>query len=292
MKLFQKLSFIAIIALIFTSCGNSKQRSSNSANRKKITIAFVNWSECIANTHLAKVALEAHGYQVDLINADVAPVFEAVANGDADVFMELWEPVTHKPYMDKFGDKVEQLGTIYKDGRLALVVPEYVTIDSINQLNKYKDKFGGKIIGINPGAGIMRITNQVIKDYGLNYQLITSSEAGMLAALKKAYDQKEWIVTTGWKPHTMFAKWNLKILKDPKKVMGDAETISIIATKGWAAKNPVAAAFFSNFKMNDDLLGTLMFQVEAAPGKEDEAAKKWYEAHEKLVDGWFRKQAN
>ncbi|GET34450.1 glycine/betaine ABC transporter [Prolixibacter bellariivorans] len=292
MNLLRKLTIISAVALMLTSCGGSKKKNSEKGAQKKITIAMVNWSECIADTHLAKVALEAHGYKVDLVNADVAPVFAAVAKGDANVFMEVWGPITHKPYLDKFGDKIEKLGTIYKDGRLGLVVPDYVTIDSINQLNEYKDKFDGKIIGINPGAGIMKITQNVIKDYNLDYELVTSSEAGMLASLKKAYDKKEWVVVTGWKPHTMFAKWKLKILKDPKKVMGNAESISTYATKGWAAKNPEAATFFSNFKMNDDLLGSLMLAVEAAPGKEDQAAQKWYEDHKELVDGWFKKQAN
>ena len=292
MNLLRKLTIIFAAALMLTSCGGSKKKNSEKGAQKKVTIAMVNWAECIADTHLAKVALEDHGYKVDLINADVAPVFAAIAKGDANVFMEVWSPITHKPYLDKFGDKIEKLGTIYTDGRLGLVVPQYVTIDSINQLNEYKDKFDGKIIGINPGAGIMKITQKVIKDYGLNYELVTSSEAGMLASLKKAYDKKEWIVVTGWKPHTMFAKYKLKILKDPKKVMGEAENISTYATKGWAAKNPEAATFFSNFKMNDKLLGSLMLAVEAAPGKEDQAAQKWYDQHKQLVDSWFKKQDN
>jgi glycine betaine/proline transport system substrate-binding protein len=279
-------TFIIVAGLLFNACSGGTKKA---ANNKQVTIAMVNWIECIANTNLAKAVLEEKGYEVKLINADVAPVFAAVAKGNADLFMEVWEPITHKPYLEKFGNQVEHIGTIYNEGRLGLVVPSYVTINSIDELNNVKNKFQGKIIGINPGAGIMSITESVIKDYSLDYELVASSEAGMLASLKKAYDKQDWVVVTGWKPHTMFARYDLKILEDPRKTMGEAETISVIATKGWAASNPELVTFFKNFKMNDDLLGSLMLAVEAAPGQEAEAAQNWYHEHRELVDNWFNK---
>ncbi len=283
----KKLTLFAVVfaaSVLFNACSGGKKKAED---KKQVTIAMVNWIECIANTNLAKAVLEEKGYDVKLINADVAPVFAAVAKGNADLFMEVWEPITHKPYIEKFGDQVEHIGTIYTEGLLGLVVPSYVTVNSIDELNSVKDKFQGKIIGINPGAGIMNITKDVIKDYDLDLELVASSEAGMLASLKKAYDKQEWVVVTGWKPHTMFARYDLKILEDPKKTMGKAETISTIATKGWAEKNPELASFFKNFKMTDDLLGSLMLAVEGNPGKESEAAKQWYHEHKELVDGWF-----
>jgi glycine betaine/proline transport system substrate-binding protein len=279
-------SLTLAFALFLNSCvGGGKKNGDN----KKLTIAMVNWIECIANTHLAKVVLEEKGYSVNLVNADVAPVFAAVAKGDADVFMEVWEPTTHKAYMEKFGAKLEKIGTLYDNGIIGLVVPSYVTINSIDELNDVKDKFDGKIIGINPGAGIMNITQTVIKDYALDYELVTSSEAGMLASLKRAYDKNEWVVVTGWKPHTKFTRYDLKILKDPKGTMGQPETISIVATKGWSKANPEIATFFKNFRLNDDQLGSLMLAIESNPGKEDESARKWYQTNKEMVDAWFNK---
>ena len=283
MRKFKFIAVVIAISFMLPACSGGKKNT----DKKKVTIAMVNWIECIANTNLAKAVLEEKGYEVKLINADVAPVFAAVARGNADVFMEVWEPVTHKPYLEKFGDQIEHIGTIYTEGRLGLVVPSYVTINSIDELNSVRDQFDGKIIGINPGAGIMNITDKVITDYKLDYELVASSEAGMLASLKRAYDKQAWIAVTGWKPHTMFARYDLKILNDPKKTMGDAETISVIATKGWAAGNPELAGFFKHFKMNDEQLGSLMLAVEANPGKEEEAAQKWYHEHQQLVDSWF-----
>ncbi|WP_372775818.1 glycine betaine ABC transporter substrate-binding protein [Mangrovibacterium sp.] len=284
MRKLRLVTFVLLGSLLFAACSGGKK---GSTEKPVVTIAMVNWIECIANTNLAKAVLEERGYEVKLVTADVAPVFAAVARGNADLFMEVWEPVTHQPYMEKFGDQVEHIGTVFEDGRIGLVVPTYVTVNSIDELAAEKDKFSGKIIGISPGAGMMGLTEQAINDYDLGLELVASSEAGMLASLKKAYDKEEWIVVTGWKPHTKFARYDLKILDDPKGIFGGAETLSTIATKGWAEKNPKLATFFKNFKMNDELLGSLMVAVEENPGQESEVATKWYHEHKELVDSWF-----
>ena len=89
-------------------------------------------------TNLAKVILEDQGYRVTLKNADIAPIFTSVASGKADVFMDAWLPVTHADYMEQYGDRLETLGTVYEHAKLGLVVPEYVTIRSIEDLNAHK----------------------------------------------------------------------------------------------------------------------------------------------------------
>ena len=61
------------------------------------------------------------------------------------------------------------------------MVPTHVTIDSIEDLNSVSDKFSGEIIGIDPGAGVMQNTEEVITGYGLEYELVASSSAGMAA---------------------------------------------------------------------------------------------------------------
>lgn len=214
---------------------------------------MVIWLECIANSHLCKVVLEEKGYKVNLINVNVGPVFTSIAKGDADVFLEVWEPVTHKVYLDKFGDQLEKVGQIYPEGVIGLVVPSYVTINSIDELNSVKEKLDGKITGVDPGAGMMGLTVDIIEEYGLDYELIPSSEAGMLASLQRAYKKKEWIVVVGWKPHTKFSRYDLKILEDPKKISGEPETISVFAQKGWSERCPELATFFGNIELDDEL---------------------------------------
>lgn len=262
---------IALMVGMIYSCAGTK-------NDKKVTIAYVNWAEGVAMTQLSKALLEKEGYTVALKNADVAPVFAAVAGGDADVFLDTWMPVTHKEYLDKFGARLEVLGTNFKNARIGFVVPEYVKINSIEELNANAALFKGKIVGIDAGAGIMNKAEAALKDYGLKMELQSASEAAMLTTLKKSIDAKQPVIITGWSPHYIFSTYKLKFLNDPKGVFGAVETIQTVANKQFVASNPKVAAFFRNFQLDDDELGTLMAALENN-SDEKTAVAEWLTAH-------------
>ena len=147
--------FIAALLFTVVSCGDS-------GKNKKISIAYANWAEGIAITNLAKAIFEDQGYDVKLLNADLAPIFTSISRKKADVFMDVWMPVTMEDYMKQYGDKLEIIGDIYDSARIGLVVPDYVTINSIEELNAEKERFSGQIVGIDAGAGIMKATDQAI----------------------------------------------------------------------------------------------------------------------------------
>lgn len=272
-KIISGILMTLTIGMIY-SCGSP-------VNDKKVTIAYVNWAEGVAMTHLSKVLLEREGYTVDLKNADVAPVFAAVAGGDADVFLDTWMPVTHKEYIDKFGAKLEMLGTNFKNARIGLVVPDYVKINSIDELNANAGMFDGKIVGIDAGAGIMNKAEAAVKDYGLKLELQSASEAAMLAILKKSIDAKQPIVITGWSPHYIFSTYKLKFLNDPKGVFGAVESIQTVANKDFVTANPQVTAFFRNFQLDDAELGSLMAAMESN-NEEKAAVEKWLTEHAEL----------
>ena len=277
---FKTLFTIFAAAILLGACGQGKGK------KKSINIAYVNWSEGIAITHLTKVVLENQGYEVKLMNADLAPVFASLSRKKADVFMDTWLPVTMKDYMDQYGDKLEELGTVYDEARIGLVVPDYVTANSIEELNKYKAKFDKKIIGIDAGAGIMRATDKAIKEYKLDFELQTSSGPAMTASLKKAIDQKEWVVVTGWTPHWMFNRFNLKILKDPKGIYGEKEQLKVIAWKGFAKENPEATEILKKIKLSNEEISSLMAEIENTETNEEDAVKGWIKENQPLVDSW------
>lgn len=270
-----------------TGCGKKE-----TAEPKVVRLVYVNWAEGIAMTNLAKAILEDKmGYTVETQVADVGPVYTSVASGDKDAFLDGWLPVTHASYMEEYGDKVVDLGTNYDGARIGVVVPAYVTIDSITQMNANKDKFKGEIIGIDAGAGIMKATDKAIADYGLDFKLVPSSGPAMTAALKNVIDKNEWVAVTGWKPHWKFARWDLKFLEDPEGVYGKVENIHTIARKDLATDMPDVAAFLKAFHMNDQTLGDLMGKIAEA-GKADpvDVAREWMNAHPDVVAAWLPKK--
>lgn len=279
MNRFKLLIIVMISVLTLASCGGEK-------NENLIKLTYVNWAEGIAMTNVARAVLEESGYEVKMQNADTAPVFASLSKGTADAFLDVWMPVTHRDYMTQYGDALEVLGDNYQEARIGLVVPAYVDINSIEELNTYKDKFKGEIVGIDAGAGIMKAAEKAVSEYGLDFRLLTSSGAAMTATLKKAIDKGDWVVVTGWTPHWKFSRFELKMLDDPKGIFGDAEKIQTVARKGFSEEHPFVAEFLSNMKYTNEQISSLMAMIEDAPS-ELQGAKQWIDVNRDLVDSWI-----
>lgn len=275
--------FLVIVMLTFSvsSCNNSGKKKGKSEDEKKVSIFYPNWSEGIAFTYLSKVALEANGFEVELTNLAPGMIYGELSkdNSKGDVFLDAWLPNTHKDYWAHYGDKLVKLGESFSEGTTGLVVPAYVTINSIEELNANKDKFNGKIIGIGAGAGIHANTLKAIDAYKLDFEQITSSGPAMVASLEKAIKKKEWIAVTGWKPHFKWAKNDLKYLEDPKGVY-PMDVCTIISRRGFEKDKPKAATFFKNFKLEEAQLYELMTAI--TNNGEEAGAKKWYETNKVL----------
>ena len=279
MRKIKQLLLILLIIVSFVSCEALKKEN-------QIRLAYVNWAEGIAMTHVAKIVLEEQGYNVRLLNTDTAPIFASLARGNADAFLDLWMPNTHRDYMSQYGETLEILGDNFSDASIGLTVPSYVDINSIEELNEYKQKFKGEIIGIDAGSATMQITAQVIKEYNLDFQLLTSSSAGMTASLERAIRNGDWVVVTGWTPHWKFARYDLKMLDDPKKMYGESESVQTVTRKGFKDEYPFVAQFLKNMHYTNEQIGELMGMVEDS--KLDElGALEWVEANRELVNSWI-----
>lgn len=284
------VALVAVLILSFTAgCSTTTPPAGEAAKDKgTVKIGYVNWAECIAVSNLWKVMLEDQGYTVELTQLDVAPLFVGLNKGDIDVFMDSWLPITHETYWTEYKDNLEDYGIWYKEpAKIGLVVPKYVTVDSIDQMKDEAAKFDSKIIGIDPGAGIMKAADRANTSYGLDFEVVQGSEPAMMVALDKAYAKNEWVAITGWSPHWMFAKYDLKYLDDPKKEFGEAEEIHTLANKEFSTKQPEVAAMLKKFAMTDSQIGSLEGLINE--GMEPlAAAKKWTADNKETVEGWIK----
>jgi len=278
-------TLVALVAFgtLFTSCAPGTQ------GEKEANLVYVNWAEGIAYTHLAQAILEEKmGYTVNITAADVGPAYTAVAQGDQDAFMETWLPVLHKDYVEQYQEDIVDLGHVYEGTQSGLVVPTYVEIDKISELNSVKENFDSQIVGIDAGAGVMKTTEQVIDQYNLDFELISSSGPAMTAALKDAIDNNEWIVVTGWRPHWMFGRWDLKFLQqDEDKMMWEEGNIHIMGRENIESDKPELAQFLKNMFFTDAQLGDLMLQVEQSEEDVSVVATEWMNNHPDLVNSWI-----
>ncbi|WP_099364522.1 glycine betaine ABC transporter substrate-binding protein [Fredinandcohnia onubensis] len=143
-----------------------------------------------------------------------------------------------------------------------------------------------EIVGIDPGAGIMKATASAIEEYGLeDWTLVEGSGAAMTASLKKAYNKEEPIIITGWTPHWKFSAFDLKYLEDPKGVYGGEENIHTIARNGLKEDLPAVYTLLDQFNWTSDDMGSVMVDINEGT-KPEEAAAKWIEENPDKVAEW------
>ncbi|MEU2611138.1 glycine betaine ABC transporter substrate-binding protein [Micromonospora sp. NPDC007271] len=284
MKRVLALAVAATLALGGAAACGEKSDGGSGTGKQKITIGYMAWDEAIAASHLWRHILEEKGYQVQLKNLEAGLVYGGLANGDIDLFLDGWLPQTHASYLEKYGDKLEKLGVWYDDASLSIAVPKYVEgVDSLEDLAATAGTFGGQVIGIEPGAGLTKATQEkVLPEYGLDgkMKLKTSSTPAMLAALDGAIAAKKPIVVTLWHPHWAYAKYELKDLADPKGTLGQAEQINTFARKGFGKDFPEVAKMLEKFKMDSEQLASLedlMFNTHK--GDEQKAVEEWLKAN-------------
>jgi len=272
--------FTLVFAIMFgfSSCAPAEE---------EIHLGYVLWDSEIASTHVVAAVLEDDlGYNVRLTSVDAGPMWTGLARGDFDAMVAAWLPATHEAYLEQTQDQVRDLGPNLDGAKIGWVVPQYVTVNSIDELNDYVDEFDGEVIGIDPGAGLMAASDRALDEYDLNYNLVEGSDAAMSAALDRAYDREEWIIVTGWIPHWKFAAYDLKFLEDPLGTFGEAESIHTIVTPDLDERMPEAYAFLNNFYWDAEDMGEVMIMIEDGMEPFD-AARAWIADNRDKVEQWL-----
>ncbi|MGM0694012.1 MAG: glycine betaine ABC transporter substrate-binding protein [Pseudomonadota bacterium] len=256
-------------------------------DKGSVHLAYVEWSSEVASTNVVRAVLEQAGYEVEMTSLSAAAMWQSVSTGDADAIVAAWLPTTHADYMERVGDEVEDLGPNLDGTKLGLVVPAYSEAETIADLNDHADAFNGEIIGIDPGAGIMGLTEEVVDTYDLDLALRSGSGATMTAALESAIENEEEVAVTGWTPHWKFARWDLKYLEDPENVYGGAEQIHTIVRQGLEDDMPEAHAILDAFEWTPEQMGEVMLMNQEDDADPYENAKQWVEENQDLVQEWL-----
>ncbi|UNO39129.1 ABC transporter permease/substrate binding protein [Streptomyces sp. MST-110588] len=281
---------VIVLALVAGGLGVfGKDGGTGSGAGRPITIGYVNWDEGKATTYLWKEILERRGYRPKAQPLEAGALFTGQARGDIDVQTNAWLPTTHAAYYEKYREKLEDLGTWYDKTSLEIAVPSYVKdVTSLEDLKGKADRFGGKVIGIEPGAGEMKIYKDTVqKQYGLadEFKLTEASTASMLAELDRAYAAKKPVAVTLWSPHWAYDKYRLTKLKDPKGAFGTGDGLHLLGRKGFSRDEPEVARWMKNFHLDEKQLTSLENEIkDAGEGHEQDGVRAWLKENPSLVD--------
>lgn len=247
---------------------------------------FSGWDEGIVASFLMGNLFESEGATVEYTFAEPGPTFAGVAQGSADIAFDAWLPNTHADYWEEFSDTVEDLGAWYDEAPLTIAVNADAPIQSLEELAENADTMNNRIVGIEPGAGLTRITReQVIPTYGLeDMEFIESSSNAMLQELDTALNAGDNIVVTLWRPHWAYAAYDIRDLEDPENALGDPERIHSFARPGFSEENPQVVEWVSNFNLTAEQLieieEIMVVQNEASSNEEYAASiQEWLDAN-------------
>lgn len=283
--------FIAALAAL-TFWAWAAQPSWAAKENKTLKIVYVEWDCATASSNLVKAVLEDKlGYKVELLPVTQPILWTSLASGDADAMVTAWLPETHAVMYAKVKDKVDMLGKLVGGARLGWAVPDYVPLKSIDELDANAAKFKGRIVGIDPGSGLMQLSEKALKDYGIKHlELVEGSGTIMTSSLADAIRKKEWIVVTAWSPHWMFGRWQLHYLDDPKGSLGKEEGIFKVGRKGLKKDHPAAWTFLTNFHYEDPAQLQQLMDWNQQKGTDPlQNARRFMKENPKLVDSWLKK---
>ncbi|MHB0777227.1 choline ABC transporter substrate-binding protein [Halomonas sp. WWR20] len=264
---------------------------------QSVRFAEVGWTDITATTALSSVLLDALGYETRADTVSVPVAYAGMKNGDFDVFLGNWMPSMASisdPYIEK--GSVDRLTANLEGAKYTLAVPEYVRdagVTSVADLDAHADKFAHRLYGIEAGNDGNEIIQQMIDDdaFGLgDWELVDSSEAGMLAELKSKTGNEEWMVFLGWEPHPMNTNFDMAYLEGADDYFGPdlgGATVYTNTRGGYANECQNVGALLENLTFSLEMENQIMGAIMDAGEEPREAARSWLQSHPEVLDTWL-----
>ncbi|MEL6683882.1 MAG: choline ABC transporter substrate-binding protein [Pseudomonadota bacterium] len=286
MKLKSTLSVLAIVAAApaFADCDT-------------ITFSDVGWTDITATTAATTVVLDALGYDTDIKVLSVPVTYISLAEGDVDVFLGNWMPTMEAdiaPYRE--AGTVDTVRANLEGAKYTLAVNKAAAdmgIANFADIAANADALDGKIYGIEPGNDGNRLIMDMIADgaFGLDgFEVVESSEQGMLAQVDRASGRDEPIVFLGWEPHPMNANFEMSYLEGGDDWFGPnlgGATVFTNTSAGFADTCPNVGKLLTNLEfslaMENEIMGAILNDGEDP----SDAATTWLSANPDAFMAWL-----
>ncbi|MQW86829.1 choline ABC transporter substrate-binding protein [Sinorhizobium saheli] len=263
------------------------------------TVRFsdVGWTDITATTATATTILKALGYQTDVKVLSVPVTYTSLKNKDIDVFLGNWMPTMEAdiaPYRD---DKsVETVRENLEGAKYTLATNAKgaeLGIKDFKDIAGHKDELGGKIYGIEPGNDGNRLIIDMVEKGTFDlkgFEVVESSEQGMLAQVARAEKGGEPIVFLGWEPHPMNANFKLTYLSGGDDIFGPnygGATVYTNVRAGYTTECPNVGALLKNMKFSLPMENEIMGKILNDGEDPEKAAAAWLKDNPSAVEPWL-----
>lgn len=262
-----------------------------------VRFAEVGWTDITATTALASEVLEALGYETRVDTVSVPIAYAGMGNNDFDVFLGNWMPSMASisdPYVER--GEVERLVVNLEGAKYTLAVPQYVYdagVTSVNDLAEHADQFEQRLHGIEAGNDGNELIEQMIDDnaYGLgDWQVVDSSEAGMLAELRARVPNEKWMVFLGWEPHPMNTNFDMAYLSGAGDYFGPnlgGATVHTNTRAGFVEVCPNVGELLKNMTFTLEMENQLMSAIMDDGVDPREAARSYLNENDNVLEAWL-----
>ena len=287
----------SLLTLVGTAILSTNVMAAEPAVCKNVRLGVVNWTDVMATSAMTQVLLDGLGYKTKQTSASQQIIFAGIRDQRLDMFLGYWNPImtqTITPFIDARQVKVLEQPSL-NDARATLAVPKYLAdkgLKTFADIARFEKELGGKIYGIEPGSGAnTQIKAMISKNqFGLGkFQLVESSEAGMLAAVDRAVRRNEAVVFFGWAPHPMNVNIDLVYLGDSQDALGPDEgraTVWTVTAPDYAERCPNANRLLSNLKFSAEdesrMMQPLLEHKDALA-----SARQWLQDHPEDKARWL-----
>lgn len=262
---------------------------------RPVRMADLGWTDIVLTNTTAEVILSALGYEPSqtLLGLDVS--FVSLREGNIDIFQGNWRPVQNEQYKQFFDDgSVEVLSQNLEGAKFTLAVPKYVSdagVRSFADLAANAEAFGSKIYAIEPGSNQPLLDMVAEGRYGLaGWEIVESSEAGMLTQVARSVPDQKWIVFLGWEPHPMNLNYQMTYLEGGDIEFGPdfgGATVHTLSRRGYAAECPNVARFYSQLVFDIDYENYGMQKIMGEGMAAADAAAAMMRARPELLERWL-----
>jgi glycine betaine/proline transport system substrate-binding protein len=262
-----------------------------------VRFADVGWTDITATTALTSVVLESIGYKTKTQVLSVPVTYKSLQNKDIDVFLGNWMPTMEadiKPYLE--AGTVETIHKNLEGAKYTLAVPKAVYdagVKTFADIAKFADKFESKIYGIEPGNDGNRLIQSMIDQnaFGLKgFEVIESSEAGMLSQVKRQTRRNKAIVFLGWEPHPMNSNFELAYLEGGDDFFGPnlgGANVHTNVRKNYATECKNVGKLLTNLTFTLAMENEVMAAILDQGKKPHVAAKDWIKKNPSVLDAWL-----
>ncbi len=264
---------------------------------RTVKFSDVGWTDITATTAATAVVLDGLGYEPKDQVLSVPVTYASLKNEDIDVFLGNWMPTMEgdiAPYRDE--GSVEILGVNLEGAKYTLAVPAYVAAGGLKDfadIAKFRDELDGKIYGIEPGNDGNRLIQDMIDKnaFGLKgFEVVESSEQGMLAQVARSSKRKVWVVFLGWEPHPMNANLDMAYLTGGDDWFGPnfgGATVYTNVRKGYSQDCPNVGRLLKNLRFSLQMENEIMGAILNDAVEPKKAASAWLKKNAGILDGWL-----